>query len=113
MRRNQQGEYDVWQRWFQEDLILDHRDFTGHMDYIHFNPVKHGLASRPVDWPWSSLHRYIRQGIVPPSWAVGVDQGQFGERWGSRIPLRCIRATIYTIPHVRHGNKRRLWQDRT
>jgi putative transposase len=49
------------------------------VDYIHLNPVKHGLAQRPVDWPWSSLHRYIRQGIVPPNWAVGVDEGQFGE----------------------------------
>lgn len=40
--------------------------------------MKHGLASRPVDWPRSSLHRYIRQGIVPPNWAFGVDEGQFG-----------------------------------
>ncbi len=79
VRRNRRGEYDVWQRRFWEHLIRDGTDFTRHVDYIHFNPVKHGLAQRPVDWPWSSLHRYIRQGIVPPNWAVGVDEGQFGE----------------------------------
>ncbi len=66
--------YDFW-----EHLIRDGTDFTRHMDYIHFNPVKHGLAQRPVDWPWSSLHRYIQQGIVPPNWAVGADEGHFGE----------------------------------
>lgn len=79
---------------FWEHLIRDGTDFTQHADYMHFNPVKRGLAQQPVDWPWSSLHRYIRQGIVPPDCAVGADEGQFGAWWGSRIPLRFIRATI-------------------
>ena len=60
-------------------LIRDGTDFIRHVDCIHFNPVKHGLAPRPVDWPWSYQHRHIRQAIVPPNWTVGVDEGQFGE----------------------------------
>jgi putative transposase len=79
VHRKRRGEYDVWQGRFWEHLIRDGTDFTRHVDYIHFNPVQHGLAQRPVDWPWSSLHRYIRQGIVTPDWAVGVEEGQFGE----------------------------------
>ena len=77
--RDPRGEYNVWQRRFWEHLIRDDTDFARHVDYIHFNPVRHGLVERPVDWPWTSLHRYIRQGIVPPDWAVGVDEGRFGE----------------------------------
>ena len=51
------------------------------VDYIHFNPVKHGHVSQVRDWPYSSFHRYVEQGILPPDWG-GDDadfEGEFGE----------------------------------
>ena len=57
----------LWQRRFWEHTITDESDFARHVDYIHINPVKHGLVSNPLDWPHSSLHRFLRQSIVAPS----------------------------------------------
>ena len=61
----------IWQPRYMEHTIRDEQDFNQHIDYIHFNPVKHGLAARPVDWPWSSLHRYIRAGVLCRDWGCG------------------------------------------
>ena len=58
----------VWQPRFWEHTIRDAKDFRLHLDYIHVNPVKHGLADRPVDWPWSSFHRYVKTGVYGPDW---------------------------------------------
>jgi putative transposase len=58
----------VWQRRFWEHTIRDERDFEQHFDYIHYNPVKHGLVSAPRDCPYSSFHRWVRQGIYPADW---------------------------------------------
>ena len=73
------GEYDLWQRRFWEHVIRDESDFARHADYIHYNPVKHGLVTRPVDWRWSSIHRYIRFGLLSPGWAAAPGDGEFGE----------------------------------
>ena len=51
-------------------MIVDERDLQIHADYIHFNPVKHGYVQRPIDWPFSSIHRYIRQGLLAADWTV-------------------------------------------
>lgn len=48
------------------------RDFAQHCDYIHYNPVRHGLCKTPQDWQFSSIHRFIAQGIYPPNW--GLDE---------------------------------------
>jgi putative transposase len=79
--RNDKGEYRLWQRRFWEHTIRDEADFERHADYIHYNPVKHGLVSQVVDWPYSSFHRYVRQGILPPDWGgnVVVPTNGFGE----------------------------------
>lgn len=53
------GERGIWQRRYWEHTIRDERDYAAHMDYVHFNPVKHGLAQHVVDWPFSSFHRYV------------------------------------------------------
>ena len=79
LHADRRGEYGLWQRRFWEHLIRDHTDFARHVEYIHFNPVRHGLVERPADWPWTSLHRYIRQGIVAPDWATDTYEGRFGE----------------------------------
>jgi putative transposase len=82
LRRRANGELALWQRRFWEHTIRDDRDFEHHVDYIHFNPVKHGLVPRVVDWPHSSFHRYVRHGILPADWAGDAADrgGDFGER---------------------------------
>ncbi len=66
--RAHRRERGVWQRRHWERLLRDEGDLKSHVDYIHFNPVKHGLAARARDWPHSSFHRYVRDGILPPDW---------------------------------------------
>lgn len=58
----------VWQRRFWEHTIRDADDLERHADYIHFNPVRHGLADSPGDWPWSSFHRWVRLGHYSHDW---------------------------------------------
>lgn len=71
--RARRGERGLWQRRFWEHLIRDERDWQRHVDYIHYNPVKHGHVSRAVDWPYSSLHRFIREGWRDPDWGAAED----------------------------------------
>jgi putative transposase len=61
-------EKGVWQRRYWEHVIRDDRDYARHLDYIHFNPVKHGLVSRVCDWPHSSFHQYVARGELPQEW---------------------------------------------
>lgn len=65
VRKNERA---VWQRRGWEHAIRDEDDFTRHMDYIHYNPVKHGLTKRPHDWPWSTFQRYRAQGRYEDDW---------------------------------------------
>ena len=76
------GERGIWQRRYWEHTIRDEHDFARHVDYVHINPVKHGLVSRVRDWPHSSFHRMARLGLYPEDWAgdAGQFEGQFGER---------------------------------
>lgn len=64
-------EKGIWQRRFWEHQIRDDLDLQRHVDYIHFNPVKHGHVARTVDWPYSSFHRYVEDGICRADWAGG------------------------------------------
>lgn len=66
--REKRRERGLWQRRFWEHLLRDQADFNNHIDYIHWNPVKHGWAKRVVDWPYSSFHRFVAQGIYPENW---------------------------------------------
>ena len=70
--RVRKGEAAVWQRRFWEHAIRDQEDLNRHIAYIHYNPVKHGLAKRPRDWPWSSFHRYTASGVIDADWG-GVE----------------------------------------
>jgi len=69
--RRRKQEQAIWQRRFWEHRIRDERDFNQHVDYIHYNPVKHGEVARPVDWPYSSIHRFISEKIISPDWGCG------------------------------------------
>jgi putative transposase len=64
----------VWQRRFWEHTIRDDDDFAAHMDYIHYNPVKHALATCPHQWPYSSFHRWVREGRYAPDWQCSCEQ---------------------------------------
>jgi REP-associated tyrosine transposase len=65
LSRSRKGERGIWQRRYWDHTIRDDDDFARHVDYIHFNPVKHGHAGRVVDWPYSSFHRMVRLGLCP------------------------------------------------
>jgi putative transposase len=74
-------ERGIWQRRYWEHAIRDDADLERHVDYIHFNPVKHGHVSRVCDWPHSSFHRYVARGVLPLDWGGRVRDttGAFGE----------------------------------
>ncbi|HEX5313495.1 MAG TPA: transposase, partial [Gammaproteobacteria bacterium] len=72
-RMSPQLERPVWQPRFWEHTIRDEEDFCRHLDYIHYNPVKHGYAGRPADWRWSSFRKFVRQGRYPPDWGADGD----------------------------------------
>ena len=80
--RVNRGERGIWQRRFWEHAIRDERDYANHMDYLHFNPVKHGHVGRVADWPYSSFARCVERGLYPRDWAgAGIDADRVaGER---------------------------------
>lgn len=67
------GERGIWQRRFWEHTLRDERDYAAHVDYVHFNPVKHGYVRAVADWPHSTFHRYVAQGTYPADWGGGGD----------------------------------------
>lgn len=81
LSRQQRREGTLWQRRFWEHLIRDEADLQRHVDYIHYNPVKHGYVACAQDWPYSTFHRYVREGIYPMDWGAAESQltGEFGE----------------------------------
>jgi putative transposase len=66
--RQKRGELGLWQRRFWEHQIRDGRDLEKHVNYIHWNPVKHGYVKRVKDWPYSSFHCFVERGLYPPDW---------------------------------------------
>ncbi|HHH43786.1 MAG TPA: transposase [Gammaproteobacteria bacterium] len=60
----------VWQRRYWEHVIRDEDDFRAHVDYIHYNPVRHGYVNRPADWAWSSFGRFVRRGVLASDWGA-------------------------------------------
>ena len=80
--REKRGERAIWQHRFWEHVIRDEDDFINHVQYIHYNPVKHGLVKAPKDWEYSSFHRYVQVGIHEEMWGAGV-QISFDDQIGS------------------------------
>jgi len=72
--RQKRGEAAIWQRRFWEHTLRDEADLNRHVDYIHYNPVKHGLVKRAADWPWSSFHRYVKEGFYDIDWGQGSEE---------------------------------------
>jgi putative transposase len=77
-----QNDQAVWQRRFWEHLIRDERDFATHLDYIHLNPVQHGLTQAPGDWPHSTFSRWVARGTYEPNW--GSDSPSELPAWAKR-----------------------------
>jgi putative transposase len=73
----------IWQSRFWEHTIRDEQDFKNHFDYVHYNPVKHGLVTDVRKWEWSSFHRYVKLGVDTLDWGSGMDffeeENGFGE----------------------------------
>ncbi len=72
----------VWQNRFWDHVIRDEVDLRRHIDYIHYNPVKHGLTRGPVDWQRSSFHQYYEDGIYSSDWGhvdPAIPDGDYGE----------------------------------
>ena len=65
-RRKDKRQRSLWQNRYWEHQIRDERDFARHVDYIHWNPVKHSHVKGVVDWPYSSFHRYVKEGFIGP-----------------------------------------------
>jgi len=68
--RAKKKEQNIWQRRFWEHQIRDEKDYASHIDYIHFNPVKHGYVNSPRDWRHSTFHRYVEKGIYRIDWGA-------------------------------------------
>jgi len=81
--RQRRREGTLWQRRFWEHQIRDERDYRAHVEYIHFNPVKHGLVAAPSDWRYSSLMRWVARGVYEEDWGgdgkIAFPQGFAGE----------------------------------
>jgi putative transposase len=82
--RRERGERGLWQKRYWEHRVRDEEDLARCVDYVHFNPVKHGHAARAADWPYSTIHVWIRRGWTDADWGVDPrggcgDPGIFGE----------------------------------
>jgi len=80
--RDGKGERGIWQRRFWEHTIRDDHDYAAYVDYVHFNPVKHGLVANAADWRYSSFHRAVAMGLYQADWAGGgAELRDGGERY--------------------------------
>lgn len=71
--KNSRSEYQLWQKRFWEHTIRGEIDFERHVNYIHYNPVKHGYVKKVADWPCSTFHRYVRDGLLSKNWCQDED----------------------------------------
>lgn len=69
------GERCLWARRFWESTIHDPESLARRIDYLHFNPVKHGYVARVLDWPYSSFHTFVARGVLPMDWAGDMQHG--------------------------------------
>ena len=81
--RIKRGEAAIWQRRFWEHTIRSEQDLKCHVEYIHYNPVKHGHVIKAADWQWSSFYKYVKNGLYPSEWGdtrnISGSQINFGE----------------------------------
>lgn len=98
--RRRKGEQAVWQHRYWEHQIRDETDFARHADYIHYNPVKHGLARSPGEWPYSSFGRYVTAGVYALDWgsdSMSVEGVGHERGFSWDVGLRCANPTYVLI----------------
>ncbi len=69
LKKNHNNEYALWQRRFWEHTIVDEDGFENHVNYIHYNPVKHEVVGAVNEWPYSSFHHYVAKSVIAKDWA--------------------------------------------
>jgi putative transposase len=75
------GEHGIWQRRYWSHSVRDLSEYRRCFDYIHLNPLRHGLVTQVKDWPYSTFHRHVEKGVYKPDWCGGkMIEGTFGER---------------------------------
>ncbi len=74
-------ESTIWQRRFWEHQIRNEEEYQAYMDYIHYNPVKHGYVNKVLDWPHSTFYRYVKLGTYPENWG-GIVTETIGRDFG-------------------------------
>ena len=79
--KRRRKESTIWQRRFWEHQIRNDQDYEKHMDYMHYNPVKHGYVKNVMDWPYSTFHRYVCKGVYAEDWGA-EDEMTFEEQFG-------------------------------
>ncbi|WP_406914860.1 REP-associated tyrosine transposase [Enterobacter quasiroggenkampii] len=70
----------IWQPRFWEHTIRNEEDYRRHVDYIYINPLKHGYVGKVSDWPFSTFHRDVQEGLYPVDWAGVIEDFAAGER---------------------------------
>ncbi|WAJ70189.1 REP-associated tyrosine transposase [Catenovulum adriaticum] len=65
LKRKERG---IWQKRFWEHVIRDETDYWHHINYVHFNPLKHGLVTQLKSWPYSTFHQYVQAGVYSENW---------------------------------------------
>jgi len=81
--RESKRERGLWRRRYWEHLIRDDKDYNAHVNYIHYNPVKHDYVQQAVNWPHSSIHRFIKNGDISEN-GGGDNKQSDKDRWGER-----------------------------
>ncbi len=72
-------ESDVWQRRYWEHTIRDEKDLYKHIDYIHYNPVKHGIVKAPKEWEYSSFKKFVQMGLYEENWCNFNDENEINK----------------------------------
>ena len=103
-----QAKMDIWQNRFWEHTIRNEQDFKSHYDYIHVNPLKHGLVKNVKDWPYSSFHRAVRDGVYGVNWCGEGIQEFSSSGYGERAQVGCVTlgncSCITLLSYVNVGN---------
>ncbi len=79
------GSMRFWQKGFWDHIIRDENDLWNHLCYIHYNPVHHGLVSRPEDWPDSSFLEWKKRGVYPDRWGWSLPDVLSQTTWPASI----------------------------
>jgi putative transposase len=79
--RPSKSERTIWQRRYWEHTIRDDNDLDNHIDYIHFNPVHHGLVKMPADWEFSTFKHFMQEGRYDPDWTMIPNDNIWKTAW--------------------------------